>query len=279
MPSSSDFKNEAVIQQAQHSDVPLQQISIEPDKAQRQGIIDVVFNLDPNVMNWLANTFWDGKLSTKRDGMTVMVPNSEYYICPTCHSTKSTALNIPSLYQECRGSKENPHPVTVTVPLDWHPIGSRTGVSFLVGQLHANINPNIQTGNYGKSTTDVVNKADLDSKFTKMAVKTAEAIVASFLSNANNFAPGLLEDKSYERLPQVFNVAFLTTIITEVAINLLASYTKGKNMAAVAKILETRAHIEQEIMNRSERSATEEAISRSGNALGNLFSFGKPPGK
>lgn len=259
----------------ENSSIPLATISINSDKESRQGIIDIVFTMDPNIMNWIASSFWDGKIQKDEENRNIMIPNAEYYRCSICNNQKPAVLNIPLLYRECQGTQESPHQRCSTIPIEWHPILSRTGVSFLIGQLHANINPNIQTGNFGKNSNDVKNNADLDAKFLRISVKTAEAIVASLLANPDNYASEMLDDKSYAILPRVFNVPFLTTIIIEIAMNLYASYTKGKNMAAVSKILENRAYIEQAIMNRSERSATEQAISQSNNALGGLFNLGK----
>lgn len=281
MTTDSQYNSSNIARQAVSiPPAPISAISVQGNQDNRQGIIEVVFALDPSVMSWIANTFWDGKIYKNKDGKSTMVPNSEYYRCPICQAIKSAASNIVALYQECRGTKDHPHEPHLTDPIDWHPIGSRTGVSFLCGQLVANINPNVQTGNYGKNSMDITNKADLDSRFMKLATKHAEGITAGFLSNKDNFAAELMADKSYVMLPQVFNVPFLTTMITNLAINLSASFTKAKGMEAVAKIVENRAHIEQEIMNRSERDVTEQQFNRGQGILGGLFSFGqKPPNK
>lgn len=249
-------------------------ISLDNHGDSRQGIITVMFGLPDELAAWVANTWWDGKIEMNEDKKRVMIPNAEYYKCPVCKETYSASSS--PLYSECRGTKDKPHKKRITIPVDWHPLCSRTGISFLLGQLQANINPNIQTGNFGKNMLDVENKVDQDSRFLRMSVKTGIAIIGSLLSNKDNYAPWLLDDKTYQRLPQVFSIPFLTSVMTETGMNIYSSYTKGKGLAAVGKVLDTRAHIEQEITNKSERSAFEQQSSDRQNALSGLFHLNEP---
>lgn len=244
-------------------------ISLNSNDESRLGIINVMFTLDLSILNWAAGTFYDGKIDTIEDTntlngskKTVLVPNSDKYICKTCGQVRTKE---DWDWMICKGTKENPHPPEYREPMEWFPLCSRTGISFLLAQLQMGINPNIQTANFAKNSNDVQNKADLDSKLTLLATNQAISIIGSLLSNKNNYADWLIRSPAYELLPQVFNVPFLTSTMTALAINLLASYSKGKNMEAVGKVLETRTRIEQEITNKSERSAQEQQITSNNN--------------
>ena len=240
-------------------------ISIDTNAESRLGIINVMFTLDKSILSWAAGTFYDGKIEAAEDSNSnqsskiILVPNSDKYKCPVCSETRTRADFDWAI---CRGSKEKRHKPEYREAVDWYPLTSRTGISFLLSQLQMGINANIQTANFGKNISDVKNKADLDYKLTNLAVNQAISIIGALLSNKNNYAEWLLEDSTYQSLPQVFNVPFLTSTMTALAANLLASYTKGKNMEAVSKVLETRTRIEQEITNKTERSAQEQQITQ-----------------
>lgn len=251
-------------------------ISIDTNHESRLGIINVMFTLDRSILSWAAGTFYDGKIeliedqSSPSEPKTVLVPNSDKYKCPKCNETRTRADWDWAI---CRGSKESPHKAEYREAVEWYPLTSRTGISFLLSQLQMGINPNIQTANFGKNINDIKNKADLDSKLTNLAVNQAISIIGALLSNKENYAKWLLVDPSYVLLPQVFNVPFLASTMTALASNLLASYTKGKNMEAVGKVLETRTRIEQEITNKSERSAQEQQITQNNNNRGSWGIF------
>ena len=242
-------------------------ISVDTNAETKLGIINVMFTLDKNILSWAAGTFYDGKIEQVDNPFsdlqkTIIVANSDQYTCVICGETRTKS---DWDWAVCKGTKEKPHKQEYRKPLDWYPLVSKTGLSFLLSQLQMGINPNIQTANFGKNINDIKNKADLDSKLTNLAVNQAIAIIGALLSNKNNYAEWLLTDPSYNVLPQVFNIPFLTSTMTALAANLLASYTKGKNMEAVGKVLETRTRIEQEITNKSERSAQEQQITQNKN--------------
>lgn len=269
MISSSDSGGTDVRRESPH--LSTTSVSLDTHTDSRQGIIPVMFGLPSDLLSWIANTWWDGKIETTEDGKTLLVPNAEYYKCPLCEEIYSVAWY--PLYQECSGTKENPHAKVLTTPTNWHPLCSRTGISYLLGQLQANINSNIQTANFGKTSLDVKGNTDLDMRFLNTAAETSIAIMGSMLSNPNNYAGWLLEDKTFSVLPQVFNIPFLTSVMTEMGINIYSSFSKGKQLAAVSKLLENRAHIEQEILNKSERSALEQQLSEHNNSGNGLFNL------
>ena len=241
-------------------------ISVDNNLESRLGIINVMFTMPKEILSWAAGTFYDGKIEVITDSSSmnaaqraILMPNSERYRCIVCGATRSTA---DWDYTTCKGTKDVPHSPEYRIPVGWFPLCSRTGISYLIAQLQMGINPNIQTANFGKNINDIKNKADLDSKLTNLAVNMAISIMGSLLSNKNNYADWLMASPNYELLPQVFNVPFLESTMTSLAANLLASYTKGKNMEAVGKVLETRARIEQEITNKTERNAQEQQITQ-----------------
>ena len=238
----------------------------------RSGIIEIMFNLDQDLVEWIASTFWDGKVKYDENGKPYIMPNVDYYLCPTCNTKKSTSLGITNLYASCRGTPEKPHELIGTVPLEWRPKVSKTGLGYLVGKLHAKINPNIKTGNFSKTATDAKNHAEQEDIFKWISFKSAVADIDSLLANAQYIAPWIMED--INNLPVVFNIGFLSSVKTEYTLNIWASMSKGKNLEAVGKVLENRAHIEQEISNKTERAETEHSLSQKSGGLGDLFSFG-----
>ncbi len=257
---------------------PNNSISLTTTNENKQGIINVIFTLDPSELEWIANTWWDGKIETDAEGHSRMIPNVTYYRCPYIYTKKATkgtktdtvcgnlkSMTDDPLYTECRGKPHHPHESTQTDPYNWHPLCSEKGMLYLLGQLKANINPNIQTANFGKSSQDVKVKADLEDKLINTATDMGKSIVISLLADQRNLAPWLLADPTYGKLPEVFSISFLTNQMTETSMNILASYTKGKNMEAVAKVLENRIRTEQEITNKSERSALEQNLNQSSN--------------
>jgi hypothetical protein len=259
-------------------------ISVNSNGETKLGIINVMFTLDPSILSWAAGTFYDGKIEVVDDvssmngnQKTILMPNSDKYRCKICGETRTRS---DWDYTLCKGTKDNPHDLEYREPLDWHPLSSKTGISFMLAQLQIGINPNIQTANFGRNINDVKNNSDLDYKLTKMATNQAISIMGAFLSNKDNYAPWLLEKPNYESLPQAFNIPFLTSTMTALAQNLLASYTKGKNMEAVGKVLETRTRIEQEITNKSERSAQEQQITQNNNRNSwGIFEALRPKGR
>ena len=274
----SSYNNEAdgaIKMQEPHANTSTS-IAIDSNNESRMGIINVMFTLDKSILSWAAGTFYDGKIETVEDPNSpsnqkiILVPNSDKYKCPI-EDCGETRTRMDWDWTICKGKKEKPHKAEYREAVEWYPLVSRTGISFLLSQLQMGINPNIQTANFGKNINDIKNKADLDYKLTNLAVNQAISIVGALLSNKNNYAGWLLKDRSYQTLPQVFNVPFLTSTMTALASNLLASYTKGKNMEAVGKVLETRTRIEQEITNKSERSAQEQQITQSNNPRGGLW--------
>ena len=58
------------------------------------------------------------------------------------------------------------------------------GLGYLVGKLHAKINPNIKTGNFSKTATDVKNHAEQEDIFKWISFKSAVADIDSLLANA-----------------------------------------------------------------------------------------------
>lgn len=209
-------------------------IAVDSNSESRLGIINVMFTLDKSILNWAAETFYDGKIETIEDASTIngntktiLVPNSDKYKCKKCGSIRTRS---DWDYMICKGTPENSHPVEYREPINWYPLCSKTGISFLLAQLQMGINPNIQTANFGKNINDVKNKADLDYKLTNLATNLSISIIGSLLSDKKNYATWILESPNYELLPQVYNIPFLTSIMTALALNLLASYTKGKNI-------------------------------------------------
>ncbi len=248
-------------------------ISLNNNTTTRQGIIEVVFNMNSSMLDWVASTWYDGKIIKNDNEENEMVPNSDYYLCNICNKLKS--INSYN-FKECVGTTEHKHKLVITIPQDWHPLLSRTGVNALIGELKMNINPNVQTANITKNTNDVASKSDLDDRLVTLATNSAIATVGSLLSNPLNYANWLIKDLTLKNLPVVFSIPFLEQTMTALAYNYLSSFTKGKNMAAMTEILKNRTHIEQDIINKTERSVEEQTTSNSNNGLWTgLFGFSK----
>ena len=246
--------------------------SISLDQLSRQSIVEVIFSLDVNVVNWIGSTFYDSHTSKLENGNTVLVPNSEFYKCPKCNAVKSANTDIVKLYAECNGDGKKPHERTPTEPLNWRPLLTKAGINYTLGEIYAFVNANIQTGNFGKSENDVKKKAQMEDRLLGTAFDKSLYVMASILDDKTRcIASWLLVDGGKE-LPKVFNIGFLTATLINMTYNNLASLTKGRDMSAVSKILESRSHIEQEIRNVSERQETQQEIQKKGwGILGNIF--------
>ncbi len=238
-----------------------------------QGIITVMFDMNKSIYDWVANTWWDGKIIIDDDGKIEMIPNSDYYKCPICEILKSIKIYN---YKECSGTHIKPHELIATIPQNWYPLLSRTGISAVIGDLEMSINSNIQTANLTKNSNDIMAKSDLDSRLVNLATHMAIASVGALLCDTSNYAPWLLEDPELKQLPIKFSLPFLEKAMTTLAHNYLASYTKGKGMEAIDKILTNKSVIEQQITNKSERALTEQTTSSSTNGLwSGLFGLNK----
>ncbi|MGC9132351.1 MAG: hypothetical protein ACP5HJ_01740 [Candidatus Micrarchaeia archaeon] len=247
----------------------LSNIPIGESIKEKQGIIEIMFKLDDNLLASIANVWWDGKLITDPEtGEKIIVPNSEYYRCPIC----KRRISVDTYgYRVCSGTKENPHEPTFTEPENWHPLLSRTGMAFLIGQLQANISTNIQTANFGKSSSDAESRAELDEKLLNIAYNNQMSIIGALLSNPDNIADWIKEDKTYKKMVEVFNLSFIRSVGISLTLNLYASYSKGKGMAAVGRVLDTRTHIEQTITSTSEQE--QKNISPKKGGLGGIFNL------
>lgn len=248
--------------------------TISLDDQARQSIVTVMFSLDINIINWIGSTYYDAHTMKQENGSILLVPNAEFYECPKCKQVKSSNTDIAKLYSECSGTKQKSHDTIPTKPLNWKPLFSKSGINYILGSIYAMINANIQTGNFGKNELDVKKKAELDERLMWTAFDSSVYSWASILDDRKtNVALWIVgEDGNDKKVIEVFNVGFLARELVNMTINIYSSLTKGKGMEAVSKLMESRSHIEQEIINRTQREETVEDIKKRthGGIFGNI---------
>ncbi|MEM3846347.1 MAG: hypothetical protein QXU98_11690 [Candidatus Parvarchaeota archaeon] len=233
------------------------------DQSNKTGIIDVLFQMPPELINWVASVFYDSHLS----GNTLF-PNVDFYQCPVCKAIKPTATGAIQLYGICKGTKDNPHPPTTTIPMDWRPICSKKGITYLLGEINSLINSNISTANFQTSENDVKKNATIEDNMLLVAFDKAQYVLASIIDNRTEYlADWLLKDE--KTLLKTFNMNFIASVLVSMTKNIQAAMSKGKSMAAVKSVVENRARVEQEITNKTERQEATQQISQSN---GGLFS-------
>ncbi|MEM3846240.1 MAG: hypothetical protein QXS81_05025 [Candidatus Micrarchaeaceae archaeon] len=233
------------------------------DQSNRTGIIDVLFQMPPELINWIASVFYDSHLT----GNTLF-PNVDFYECPTCKAIKPTATGAIQLYGVCKGTKDNPHPPTTTIPMDWRPITSKKGITYLLGEINSLVNSNISTANFQTSESDVKKNASIEDNMLLVAFDKAQYVMASMIDNRTEYlADWLLKDE--KTLLKTFNMNFIASVLVSMTKNIQAAMSKGKSMAAVKSVVENRARVEQEITNKTERQEATQQISQSN---GGLFS-------
>lgn len=251
----------------------------------KESIIKVMFNLDPNVVDWLAGDWYDGHMEQSNDGVPIIVPNAMLYECQwigrdndgketRCSVVKRKDPGAPMAHTSCAGTQAKPHERFYTQPKDWRPKLKSAGMSFLMGQCKAMINSNISTGNISKSQMDVKRKAELEDRLMGNSFFMAYTVPAIILNEWKEYiADWIIQEK---KLHIVFSSAFIANFIVAMATNIQSNLTKGKGMEAARAVMENKVRTESETHASVDYQNPYGMMQKkeSGNPLSSLFNFG-----
>lgn len=230
---------------APYLDIKAPNISI--NQADRAGMVNVMFKLDPNVLDWIFNTFGDSHLvneGTQELPDLKAIPNSSLYRCPTCHINKSVDMGVMKNYLKCSGKDEaSRHAEVYTVPIDHKPILKSPGIYLLLGQVRGTHNANIATANSSASEADTKQKITLEDRMKKVAFGVAFTTLAVLVGNYKTYCSDwIIQEK---KLHSVFSVGFCENFLIQFTMNIQANYNKGKNMAAAGRAMDTKTEVTQ----------------------------------
>ena len=235
-------------QQAQppQPNIDMRSPSINISEASREGVINVMFQMDPKILDWIVNTFFDShiELSGTTENPTIdVIPNASYYLCPVCNTQKSKdASYSKQMYVVCSGTKDSPHVLTPTHPVDWKPILKKTGLYYLLGQINSALNKNIATGNLTTGEVDIKRKWSLQDRMTYIAWYLSYSMLAVVAGQYRNYvAEWVIEQR---KLHTIFSVGFCTNFIVNMSQNIVSNSTKAKGMSAASKVMDT--HVSSE---------------------------------
>lgn len=224
----------------------LQSPTLNITEASRDGVINVLFRLDPKIVDWVFNTFYDSYIEnrgTEERPIINSVANSTYYECPICGQRKNKdASLLPQSFLSCSGTVKESHETAATIPLDWRPILKKAGLRYILGQVNSTLNTNIQTGNLSGSDQDAKKNMSLEGRLRYLAWYQSYSMVAVIVGYPSLYvADWVVKEK---KLHQIFSMGFCTNFIIDMSNNILSAMTKGKNMATVSKVLETKVSTE-----------------------------------
>ena len=263
----------------QMNPLTLQSPSLNITEASREGLVNVIFKLDPKIVDWVFNTFYDSHIEnrgTEDKPIIDGVANSSYYECPVCHDIKNKDSSIiAQSYLVCNGISEKPHKTIGTFPIEWKPILKKAGLRFILGQVNSVLNTNIATGNLSGSDADAKQKITLEERLRYLAWYQSYSMIAVVVGFPSLYISDWVVEK--RQMHSIFSMGFCTNFIIDMSNNILATMTKGKGMATVAKVLETKVSTEAQTHHEIDYQYPQGfAIAQKkslGERLGNIFNF------
>ncbi len=257
----------------------LQSPTLNITEASREGLINVIFRLDPKIVDWVFNTFYDSHIEnrgTEDKPILDGVANSNFYKCPICEDLKNKDSSLlAQSYMICSGTLEKPHKSTYTQPVDWRPILKKAGLRYVLGQVNSALNTNIATGNFAGSDNDIKQKVSLEGRLRYLAWYQSYSMLAVVVGFPSLYVSDWVVDK--RQLHSIFSMGFCTNFIIDMSNNILATMTKGKGMATVSKVLETKVSTEAQTHHEIDYQypqgfaiAQKKSLS---DRLGNIFNF------
>lgn len=219
--------------------------TITINEGSREGVVNIMFHLDTKLLDWIANQFYSSHVEQTISGehsKLEIIPNSTYYKCPKCGSIKSRDTSIGKAYLSCSGTSERKHRAVSTAPQDFHPILKKEGLYYLLGNINSALNANIATGNVSAGESDLKKNMSLEDRLRYKAWYLAYSTLAVLVGQYNIYvSEDIIKNK---KLASVFNIGFCTNFIISMADNIIANSTKGKNMAAASKVMDTKISTE-----------------------------------
>jgi hypothetical protein len=221
--------------------------SIMINQGSREGIIDVMFALDPKILDSAANTWYDSHMEdvgTVGNPKVEIIPNARDYKCPTCGAIKTREGNIGKTYLTCSGTTIKGHKAIHTIPQGWRPILKNAGFYWILGQIKAALNTNISTGNISVGQVDIARKWGIQDRQNYLGWYLAYSTLAVLAGQYRTYvSDDIIKNK---QLANVFNVGFCTNFIISFTNNIVANSSKGKNMASVGRALDTHVSTQSE---------------------------------
>lgn len=219
----------------------------------KNSIVQIVFRVDPNILEWAVKTMADSHVEMDKNGGAHIVPNTDVFRCPyikygaegkvewECGRVKMRSPMLPpQAYLICVGDgKDKTHPATSTEPQGHHPILTTLGQEYLIGSLEGFLNTNFSSANFASSDSDVTNKLSLDMRLRLMGWADGVETLAAIIGN-----PSYTTQETKDRLIEVFTTPFMTKFITTLGWNIYSNASKGKGASAVNTVATNRVAVE-----------------------------------
>ena len=240
-------------------------------------MVNVMFKIDPNVVDGIFNTFGDSHLvneGTQENPDLYAIPNSSTYQCPTCKLIKSVDRSQTKTYLRCNGKDEKTrHEEAFTNPVDFRPILKSPGIYYLLGQVRSSLNANIATANSSTSDSDTKKKITLEDRMKINAFSLASTGLAVIIGGYRTYCSDWIINE--KKLHSVFSVGFQENYLINMTNNILSNLNKGKGMAAAGRAMDTKvdttSHTSSEVVypnQQSNRGSQQSTMDKLSNMFG-----------
>lgn len=210
----------------------------------KAGLIQVIFNADPALKEWLAQKLFDAHVEQGGDSRTIVVANATEYKCPICK--RIYRKNISPAYAFCKGTEEQKHELVLTIPLDWEPLLTSQGFQYVAATIDGISNKNISTANFNLPENKNKNISK-DYPLIALGYSISTSIVFQLVNDYEHmFNPKIIANFS---IANKFTSEFIEQLIEELTYNIYATLSKGVRMRAVEEMAENK--LEQTIRNES----------------------------
>lgn len=219
-------------------------ISFSIQDSKPEGIIQVLFKLDPAILDGIARRFYDSHIEVENN-VPKLVPNAHIYKCPICGAEYDRELT--QNYSVCTGTQAKPHKRVNTIPKDWNPPLTQKGINFLLSVIETDLSSNLSTGNYGDAApvtrvSDAKEKLQIEKMLRRVAWAMASYHLFALLGNKEFLSPNL-------NVKEFFSYSFCSNYIISMSMNIYSTLSKGKNMEAIEKLTSNRVVMEARNMN------------------------------
>ena len=211
----------------------------------RESITNVLFQLDPELLDSIARTFYDSHIEVE-NGRPQIVANARIYKCPVCGERYDK--NLYAFYAICEGTPEHKHERVATEPEDWHPMLTATGFNFIIGAIKWSVNSNLATGNYGemrvRDVRSAKEKLNLEKQLLSNAHKMACFMINTLLGNIKLY----INPEYYtapRKISNLFTYSFVYEFVLGMSRNIYSVLSKGKGLEAVNAIATNRLVYEE----------------------------------